>query len=62
MLFRFSEVSAVLAVVAALTLAKRFPLFDGLPLAQATGIICFSFAILLSLRIFEAELARIRAE
>lgn len=62
MLFRIWEVGAVLAAVFALTVAKHIPLFDGLPLSQISGILCFSFAIFLSLRIYLAELARIRAE
>jgi hypothetical protein len=37
-------------------------LLAGLPLTSITGIVCFAFAIFLSLRLFQAELARIRAE
>jgi len=62
MLFRFAEVVAVLVVVANLLIAKHIPFVNQLPLAQITGIICFSFAIFLSLRIYQAELRRIRAE
>jgi hypothetical protein len=60
--FRFHEVFAVLTLVVALLAAKHVPLLSGLPLAQATGIVCFSFAIFLSLRIYSAELARIRSQ
>ena len=35
---------------------------SALPLTQITGIVCFAFAIFMSLRIFQSELARIRAE
>lgn len=62
MLFRFAEVVPVLAAVIVLLIAKHIPLFAALPLAHITGIICFAFAIFLSLRIYNAELARIRAE
>lgn len=60
--FRISEVIATLIVVFVLTVAKHIPGLSGLPLSQAVGIICFSFAIYLSLRIYQDELARIRAE
>ncbi|RYG85031.1 MAG: hypothetical protein EON59_13100 [Alphaproteobacteria bacterium] len=62
MLVRFSEVIPVLGLVLALLAAKHIPFFGFLPLAQMTGIVCFSFAIFLALRIYNAELARIRAE
>ena len=62
MLVRFSEVVPVLGLVLALLAAKQVPFFDFLPLAQMTGIVCFSFAIFLALRIYNAELAKIRAE
>ena len=62
MLVRFSEVVPVLGLVLALLAAKHVPALDFLPLAQMTGIVCFSFAIFLALRIYNAELARIRAE
>lgn len=62
MLFRVSEVAAVIAVVLALLAAKHFPAFGFLPLSQMTGVVCFSFAIFLSLRIYQAELKRLRAE
>lgn len=62
MLFRFREVVSVLTLIVVLLLAKHVPLASALPLAQMTGIVCFLFAILLSLRIYNAELVRIRAE
>lgn len=62
MLVRISEVSIVLAMVLALTIAKHIPALAGLPLAQITGVICFSFAIYLALRLFNAELAKLGAE
>ncbi len=62
MLVRFSEVVPVLGFVLALLAAKHVPMLDFLPLAQMTGIVCFSFAIFIALRIYNAELARIRAE
>lgn len=61
MLVRFSEVVPVLALVLALLSAKHVPAFDFLPLSQMTGIVCFAFAIFLSLRIYQAELKRLRA-
>lgn len=62
MLFRFYEVVSVLTLVVVLLIAKHLPVVGELPLAQMTGIVCFLFAIFLSLRIYNAELARIRAE
>lgn len=62
MLVRVSEVASVLALVFALVVAKRIPFFSFLPLTQITGIVCFAFAIFISLRLFQHELARIRAE
>ena len=62
MLFRFHEVVSVLTLVVVLLVAKHIPFTSGLPLAQMAGIVCFLFAIFLSLRIYNAELARLRAE
>ena len=62
MLFRFAEVISALAVVAMLLVSKHIPVLNALPLAQMTGIVCFSFAIYLCLRIYRAELARIAEE
>jgi hypothetical protein len=62
MLFRSVEVVSVLALVVAFLIAKHIPVVNELPLAQMTGIVCFLFAIFLSLRIYNAELKKIRAE
>ena len=62
MLVRVREVGSVLALVVALLVAKHIPVLGDLPLTQVTGIVCFAFAIFLSLRIFQFELARLRAE
>lgn len=62
MLVRVHEVASVLALVLILLIAKHVPIVSELPLTNITGIVCFAFAIFLSLRIFQAELARIRAE
>jgi hypothetical protein len=62
MLFRSAEVVSVLMLVVALIIAKHLPLLSSLPLSQITGIVCFTFAIYLSLRIYNAELKKIRAE
>ena len=62
MLFRFHEVVSVLTLVVVLLVAKHVPVVSALPLTQMTGIVCFLFAIFLSLRIYNAELARIRTE
>jgi hypothetical protein len=61
-LFRSREVLVVLVLVAALIGAKQLPVANGLPLGELAGIVCFAFAIYLSLRIYAAERARIRAE
>ena len=62
MLVRVREVASVLALVALLLVAKHVPVVGDLPLTQVTGIVCFGFAIFLSLRLFQFELARLRAE
>ncbi len=62
MLVRTHEVVSVLALIVLLIIGKHVPFFDALPLTNITGIICFAFAIFLALRIFQAVLARIRAE
>ena len=59
---RLPEVASVLIAVIVLLAAKRVPALDFLPLTQVTGIVCFAFAIFLSLRLFNFELAKIRAE
>jgi hypothetical protein len=62
MLVRVPEVASVLGLVLLLVIAKHVPALGFLPLTQVTGIVCFAFAIFLSLRLFQFELARIRAE
>ena len=62
MLVRVSEVGSVLGLVLVLVIAKHIPALSSVPLTSITGIVCFAFAIFLSLRIFQFELARIRAE
>jgi hypothetical protein len=62
MLVRPREVAYVLALVLSLLVAKHIPFLDFVPLAHITGVVCFSFAIYLSLRLYRAELARIRSE
>jgi hypothetical protein len=59
---RVPEVASVLALVLLLLIAKQVPFFDALPLTNITGIVCFAFAIFLSLRLFQFELAKLRAE
>ena len=59
---RLSEVASVLALVLLLLVGKHIPILDALPLTHITGIVCFAFAIFLCLRLFQFELARIRAE
>lgn len=59
---RVPEVASVLALVVLLLVAKHLPVVSDLPLTQVTGIVCFAFAIFMSLRIFQFELARLRAE
>jgi hypothetical protein len=61
MLVRISEVVPVLALILALLGAKHIAYFEFLPLSQITGIVCFSFAIFLALRIYRAELEKLRA-
>lgn len=62
MLVRPREVAVVLALVLSLLVAKHLPVFGFLPLANIIGVTCFAFAIYLSLRIYRAELMRIRSE
>ncbi|RUT28517.1 hypothetical protein EMQ25_16190 [Arsenicitalea aurantiaca] len=62
MIFKISEVAATLTLVVCLLAAKHVPALSHLPLSQATGIVCFSFAIFIALRLFQFELARLRRE
>ena len=59
---RVPEVASVLALLLILLIAKQFPMFAGLPLKNIMGIISFSFAIFLSLRLFQFELQKAEAE
>jgi len=61
MLVRPREVAYVLALVLSLLIAKHIPFFSTVPLTNIIGVTCFAFAIYLSLRIYRAELARIRS-
>jgi hypothetical protein len=56
------EVAYVLGLILSLLVLKQVPFLDFMPLSQVTGIVCFTFAIYLALRIYRAELARIRSE
>jgi hypothetical protein len=62
MLVNPREVASVLFLVLGLLIAKHVPALEAVPLANVTGVVCFAFAIYLSLRIYRAELARIRSE
>ena len=62
MLVNPREVFAVLAIVLVLIAAKRIEIFAFLPLSAIAAIVCFAFAIYLSLRLFAAELEAMRRE
>ncbi|HQZ13371.1 MAG TPA: hypothetical protein PK286_10860 [Devosia sp.] len=62
MLVNPREVASVLALVLGLLAAKHVPFLAFLPLTHITGVVCFSFAIYLALKLYTAELARIRSE
>ena len=59
---RVPEIASVLSLLLILPIAKQFPFFDVLPIKSIMGVISLSFAIFLSLRLFQFELANIRAE
>jgi hypothetical protein len=59
---RVPEVASVLALLLVLLIAKQFPMFDGVPIKNIMGIVSLSFAIFLALRLFQFELAKIRAD
>ena len=59
---RVSEVASVLALLLLLLIAKQIPFFAVLPITSIMGIVSFSFAIFPALRLFQFELAKIRAE
>lgn len=62
MLVNPREVALVLFLVIGLIAAKQFPFLTFLPLTAITGVVCFAFAIYLSLRLFAFELDRMRRE
>ena len=62
MLVNPREVFAVLTVVLVLIAAKRIEVLAFLPLSAIAAIVCFAFAIYLSLRLFAAELESMRRE
>ena len=59
---RIPEVASVLALLLVLLIAKQFPMFDVLPIKNIMGIVSLSFAIFHALRLFQFELAKMRAE
>ena len=59
---RLPEVASVLGLILLLIIAKHVPVLGALPLTNITGIVCFTFAIFMALKLFQFELARIRAE
>lgn len=52
---KWQEVAVALAVVLALLAGKQIPVVSSLPLARVTGILCFGYAIFLSLRMLKAS-------
>jgi hypothetical protein len=52
---KWQEVAVALSVVIALLIGKHIPLVSQLPLARVTGILCFSYAIFLSLRLLKVD-------
>lgn len=59
---RVPEVASVLALLLVLLIAKQFPMFDGVPIKNIMGVVSLSFAIFLALRLFQFELAKLRAD
>lgn len=55
MVLRWQEAAFPLALVLILVILKYVPALDGLPLGRLAGIVCFSYAIFLSLRLMQAE-------
>ncbi len=56
MSFSIREVALTLAFVTLLLLAKHVPFFAWLPLTEAIGIVCFSFAIYLGVGLMRSEI------
>lgn len=52
---KWQEVAVALSVVFALVMAKYMPIVSQLPLARVAGIVCFSYAIFLALRLLQAD-------
>jgi hypothetical protein len=52
---KWQEVAVALSVVTALLVAKHLPIVSQLPLARVIGILCFGYAIFLSLRLLKAD-------
>jgi hypothetical protein len=52
---KWQEVAAALTLVLALLASKHLPFLSSLPLARVTGILCFGYAIFLSLRMLNAD-------
>ena len=52
---KWQEVAVALSVVFALVVAKYMPIVSQLPLARVAGIVCFSYAIFLALRLLQAD-------
>jgi hypothetical protein len=52
---KWQEVAVALTIVAALLVGKHLPFVSTLPLARVTGILCFGYAIFLSLRMLKTD-------
>jgi len=52
---KWQEVAIALSVVIVLLAAKHVPVVSQLPLARVIGILCFGYAIFLSLRLLKAD-------
>jgi len=52
---KWQEVAVAIGVVVTLLAGKHLPYVSSLPLARVTGILCFGYAIFLSLRLLQAD-------
>jgi len=52
---KWQEVAVVLSLVLGLVVGKYVPVVNQLPLARVTGIVCFAYAIFLSLRLLQVD-------
>lgn len=52
---KWQEVAIALSVVVTLLVGKQLPVISELPLARVTGILCFVYAIFLSIRLLGVE-------